>query len=289
VLDPIQLPPEIASRFNELGISFEQTPWIWIRTLDPIRKQADTVCRIIAHLPTANGLTIWSEDQSSPLSQAGFGPEWDHHYYEAVGVLRCFNHAGGRFVAAPDNLPGQPPLWEAAPLGTHGSSITAALWWQRAWRLTSRGIPPTLIAELRWWPGLIGAQPFFRPTTEVDQSIDTGHLRAAERARTLLYGLRPNLGSTGRPRFYDESNEAQFFEVLEEAVHRVAQSGDRVNPSTLQQHGFMDRRTITATLERLKYDLDALAAEAHGCSRGGGRNICTVHVRRRAKFRKNRV
>lgn len=124
--------------------------------------------------------------------------------------------------------------------------------------------------------------------TEVTYTTPTNNLNdddtVAKIGLKLYRGvLTSNKG--GQPAHYDRANEPQFFGALADTVHAVVRDGDRVNNSTLAEHGLANWRTIKKYVEGFKYDLGALEAEAIRCSRGRGLSICRVRADRPGEFK----
>lgn len=187
------LPPdyqELGNRLAEVGLQ-PDLPWLWIRAL--IRDDGGTVT-ITAHPAPFN--QIWQQEGPANAEPAGFGPEWRGYRYEAIGLLHHMGHEGRHFTNTSERLPGHPPLWRSLVYGTDRVTLEAELWWQQAYRPTGDG-EPALIAELRWWRGLGGAQPFFRVTLPDNQAPSRKHWEAAQEGRQLLFDRQQRVIPTG--------------------------------------------------------------------------------------------
>ena len=182
----------LGPRLDEVGLA-RGSPWAWIRTMQPLGvPNSEAFLRFTVNLKATTG-EIWSQDQPVSTGCETFAPEWVGYHYEAVGLLRHFDWDDRRHTITGGEPPGHPPLWQVRMPGTEFLMFEAALWWQRAFRPKARGEEPALVAELRWWPGLEGAWPFFRVMSPVDKPITRQETAAAEQARRLLHGLQPKL------------------------------------------------------------------------------------------------
>lgn len=141
------------------------------------------------------------------------------------------------------------------------------------------------IEGVRPRPGIFGWEtgptPRIPPPAEIEKAVRglelLGLVRELEAARH----------AGGMPSFYDDANEHIFFERLESAVHDIVRDGGRVSLASLKSSMGLDRRTVGKYVKDFGYDLTALEAEAARCTHN--LSPCTVHVRRRAEFKKKRV
>ena len=133
------------------------------------------------------------------------------------------------------------------------------------------------------WAGVLGGR--LRTDQQRVTTFVLGHLRKLGLVQEVprLTAPTPRGGpNSGRPVYYSEANESDFFRDLVVAVHDTVRNGEPVNFSTLKGHWPINRRTITKYVGHFEYDLEALASEARRCTQGG---VCRAVLRDKDKFK----
>ena len=159
------------------------------------------------------------------------------------------------------------------------------------WRLQAFHEQSKLYAELRWHPGWKKPRAFIGGGEERHSPLETSK---ADRGMTLLLDLNAEMHRSrdgGRPTYYTfPEDDAKFFADLQKAVREAVRRGADVNPTALAALGVglaKDRRTVGTYIDGSGYDLEKIRAEAKRCV--NRLSNCSVNVRDRAKFKKNRA
>ena len=143
--------------------------------------------------------------------------------------------------------------------------------------------PTPVMALIRWEPGA-EVSPSIQVTSSEwvdDELLAAGY--ALKRLLGTVFRKRP-----GRHKRWTLAREPLFFEELDRVAHTAVREGEDLTAASLSRHGLGDPRPISEALRLYGYDLDKVEAEAIRCNKGRGREICTFHVRDRAKFKKKR-
>jgi len=238
-----------------------------------------------------NRVTLWTEfyqyqEELSPDQIDFIGPNqgvmelsddeleaWDGYEIEVFG-----------WETDPQIVPEGAPTWTINLKEENRPPITLLL--IRQW---ARYKDSPLRAEHLWIPG----EGPRRSLQWLAEGEDTTDLRRARRGLQLLQGqLQPAyLSSRRRPPYYTfPEDDATFFTDLQQAVHEAVRRGADVNLTALAAIGVgpaRDRHTVGMYIDDSGYDLEKIRTEAKRCV--NRLSNCSVNVRDRAKFKKNRA